>query len=95
MRAPTTRHDLITRFSHGIHLPEQQGWAVRWLSLWFLGNLVWILGGLVTSIYPPEFQPPPGWTYWSLWCGGGSVVVVVLSLILDGLVSRQRSGLEV
>ena len=22
----------------------------------------------ITSVYLPEFRPPPGWAYWSLWC---------------------------
>jgi len=97
MGEPTARHDFITRLSDAIGLPEQHGWAVpavRWLVVWFLGNLGWIVGGLVTSIHLPEFRPPPGWTYWSLWCGGGSVVVVGLSLTFARLpIKKQHSWL--
>jgi hypothetical protein len=93
VREPTTGHDLITRLSHAIHLPEQQAWAVpavRWLTVWFLGNLGWIVGGLVTSIHLTGFRPPPGWAYWSLWCVGGTAAVVGLSLTVARLPIKQQ-----
>ena len=95
MTAPRPRHDLITYLSHAIGLPEQLGWAVpavRWLTVWFIGNLGWIVGGLVTSIYLPEFRPPPGWVYWTLWCVGGSVVIAGLSLIVARLPIKKQHG---
>jgi hypothetical protein len=95
MTEPTRRSDHITRFADAIRLPPPQGWAVpaiRWLTAWFVGNLGWIVGGLVTSIHLPEFRPPPGWTYWSLWCVGGSVVVPSLALTIAGLpIKKQHS----
>jgi hypothetical protein len=98
MEEPTTRHDLITVLSHAIRLPEQQGWAVpvvRWLTVWFVGNLGWIVGGLVTSIHLPDFRPPPGWVYWSLWCVGGTVVIAGLALTIARLpIKKQHSWLS-
>ena len=95
MTEPSPRHDLITRLSDAIRLPGPQGWvdpAVRWLTVWFVGNLGWIVGGLVTSIHLPDFRPPPGWAYWSLWCVGGSVVVVGLALTIVRVPIDKRHG---
>jgi hypothetical protein len=95
MMEPSLRHDLITRFSDAIGLPDPQGWAipaVRLLTVWLLGDLGWIVGGLVTSNYLPDFRPPPGWAYWSLWCVGGSVVVVGLALTVARLPVNKQSS---
>jgi hypothetical protein len=93
-----SRRDFITRFSYALGLPEQHGWAVHavpWLCVWLVGNLGWIVGGLVTSIYLPDFRPPPGWTYWILWCVGGSVVVTGLSLTAAGLrIKKEHTWLS-
>jgi hypothetical protein len=48
------------------------------------------VGGLVTSIHLPEFRPPPGCSYWSLWCVGGSVVVVYLAIAVAGLPIKKQ-----
>jgi hypothetical protein len=80
MNEPIHRDDLFARLSDAIGLPHPQGWAipaVRWLTVWFLGNIGWIVGGLATSAHLPGFRPPPGWAYWSLWCLVGGVVVAV------------------
>jgi hypothetical protein len=95
MEEATANHNLITRLSHAIGLSEQYGWAVpagRWLGLWFLGNLGWIVGGLVTVIHLPAFRPPPGWTYWSLWCVGASVAVVCLAIAVARLPIKRQHG---
>lgn len=89
--------DLISRFSDAIQLPGPRGWAapaVRWLAVWFLGNLGWIVGGVITWVQVPEpvFLPPPGWSYWSLWCGGGAVAIIGLALAVARLPITERQG---
>jgi hypothetical protein len=95
MTEPSLRSDHLTRFADAVRLPPPQGRAipaVRCLTIWFVGNIGWIVGGLVTSIYLPEFRPPPGWSYWSLWCVGGSVVVVSLALTIARLPIKKQHG---
>jgi hypothetical protein len=81
MNDPSHKNDQLSRFTDTIGLPLPQGWAapaVRCLTVWFIANLGWIIGGLATSIHLPEFRPPPGWAYWSLWCVVGGVIVATL-----------------
>jgi hypothetical protein len=60
--------------------------------VWFVGNVGWIVGGLVTSIHLPEFRPPPGWAYWTLWCAGGSVVVLCFVIAVARLPIKNEYG---
>jgi hypothetical protein len=95
MRETSPQHDFTTSLSDAIRLPPAQGWAIsaiRWLTAWFVGNVGWIVGGLVTSIHLPEFRPPPGWTYWILWCVGGSMVVVCVAITVARLRIREHYG---
>ena len=81
MSEPSHENDLLSRLTDTIGLPRPQGWAVpavRSLTVWFVGNIGRIVGGLATSVHLPEFRPPPGWKYWSLWCVVGGVVVATL-----------------
>src|SRR4051794_33260225 len=73
MNGLSHENDFLSRLTDAFGLPRSEGWAaaaIRCLSVWFLRNLGWIVGGLVTPIHLPEFRPSPGWAYWSLWCGG-------------------------
>jgi hypothetical protein len=81
MSEPGHLNDHFARLKDTFGLPRAQGWAapaIRWLTVWFLGNLGWIVGGLATSVHLPEFRPPPGWAYWSLWCVVGGMVAATL-----------------
>ncbi len=60
----SSEHHATARFAHAVGLPAPQGWIVpllRRLAVWFVGNVGWIVGGLVTAIHLPDFRPPPGW----------------------------------
>jgi hypothetical protein len=81
MSEPNHHNDQIIRITDTIGLPRPQGCAataVRFLTVWFIVNLGWIVGGLATSVHLSDFRPPPGWAYWSLWCVVGGVVVATL-----------------
>jgi hypothetical protein len=86
MSEPHHHNDQLFRISDAIGLPRPQGWAARavqCLTVWFIANLGWIVGGLVASVYLPEFRPPPGWAYWTLWCVVGGVVVATLIPVIS------------
>ena len=81
-------NDQLSRIKEAIGLPRPEGWAdtgIRCLTVWFIANLGWIFGGIATSIYLPEFRPPPGWAYWSLWCVVGGLAVAALIPIIARL----------
>lgn len=93
MNEPNDENDLVSRLTDTIGLPSPQGWAapaVRCLTVWFVGNIGWIVGGLATSVHLPEFRPPPGWAYWSLWCVAGGVGVVSVARAVSRLPIRKQ-----
>jgi hypothetical protein len=93
MNEPSHENDSLSHLTDTIGLPRPQGWAApaaRCLTVWFVGNIGWLVGGLATSVHLPEFRPPPGWAYWSLWCVGGSVAVVSLALTLARLPIKEQ-----
>src|SRR5262249_55503824 len=96
MSEPTfARHNLVMYLSHALRLPAQRGWAVpaaRWLAVWYVGNLGWIVGGLVTAIYLADYRPPPGWGYWLVWCVGGTVLSAGLALTAARLPIKKHQS---
>jgi hypothetical protein len=73
--------DPLDRILGGLGLPAARGWARpvrKLLALGFLGYVGWLIGGGVTALHLPGHKPPPGWTYWSLWCVGGGLIAALL-----------------
>ena len=54
MSEPSHRHDHLSLLTDTIGLPRPQGWAapaVRWLTVWFVGNI-----GLIVGVPAPELR---------------------------------------
>jgi hypothetical protein len=93
MSEQSHQNDQLFRITDAIRLPGPQGWAataVRCLTIWFIGNIGWIVGGLATSVHLPDFRPPPGWAYWSLWYVVGGVVVASLIPVISRVQATGR-----
>lgn len=75
------RHESNSLSSRAFGVPAPHGWlrfALGCLTVWLVGNFLWIAGGLVVSRLNAAHAPPPGWVYWSVWCSGGTAIAALL-----------------